>query len=234
VNSHPVPLPHVPKIRIEAVFEAFKHFGLHWQMLTTVGALSVIALFVLAVPVLAFWAVGIANWNIENVFAMFGLWGVCVLGVAVTYGLVFGIFGSGLINMALIILKGKHPTYGDVLVPFRQQPLAYAGVGVLLSLGFFLLQFCFFIPALIFEGLMLFTIPLMIERRLSPIEAMKESYRILRPHIGMATLAGLILGFLAGSGSYLCYLGMFATIPVSFIALAIIYRDLTVPPITTS
>ncbi|MFW5697558.1 MAG: hypothetical protein ACOCX1_03250 [Fimbriimonadaceae bacterium] len=230
MTTGPALKPAGPRVRFEAIFEAFKVFALHWQMLTTVGALAVVALFLFALPVLAFWIFGMMNWIIPNFFAMLGMWSIAVFGAAIAYGLVLSIFGSGLINVALLILKGKTPTYRDAWLPFRQRPLAFTGAGVFISVAFFALQFCFFIPALIFEGLMMFTLPLMIERRLGPIEAMKESFRLLRPHIGMATLVALVLGFLAGSGSYLCYVGMFATIPVSLIALAIIYRDFTVPP----
>ena len=95
-------------------------------------------------------------------------------------------------------------------------------IGILAIIGYL---FCI-LPALLVFGAFFFTIPLIIDRGLSAVEAMKTSYALTRQNLFMFALFAFVLYLLASAGSYLCYVGMLATYPLLFTITAVAYRDL--------
>ncbi len=81
------------------------------------------------------------------------------------------------------------------------------------------------VPAFIVAGCLFFTVPLIIERRLGPIEAMKASYELTKNNLLMFTLFAFVVQLIAQAGSYACYVGLLATIPLLFTITAVAYRD---------
>jgi hypothetical protein len=82
------------------------------------------------------------------------------------------------------------------------------------------------LPAFLVLGALFFTIPLIVDRRLGVVEAMKTSYELTRRNIWMFTLFVFVLYFLASAGNYACFVGMLATYPLLFTVTAVAYRDL--------
>lgn len=82
------------------------------------------------------------------------------------------------------------------------------------------------IPGLLVSGALFFTMPLIVDRRLSPVEAMKASYELTRKNIWMFTLFAFVVGLISQAGAYACYVGLLATIPLMFTISAVSYRDL--------
>jgi len=81
------------------------------------------------------------------------------------------------------------------------------------------------IPGFIVAGLLFFTMPLIVERNLGVFEAMRASREVTQPNLLMFTLFAFVVQFLASAGSYACYVGLLATIPLMFTIGAIAYRD---------
>jgi uncharacterized membrane protein len=81
------------------------------------------------------------------------------------------------------------------------------------------------VPGLLVGGCLFFTQPLIVERRLGAIEAMKTSYELTSKNIWMFTLFAFVVGLIAQAGSYACYVGLLATIPLLFTITAVAYRD---------
>jgi uncharacterized membrane protein len=81
------------------------------------------------------------------------------------------------------------------------------------------------VPAFIVGGAMFFTMPLIVERKLSAVEAMKASYELTKNNLLMFTLFGFVVQLIAQAGSYACYVGLLATIPLLFTISAVAYRD---------
>jgi uncharacterized membrane protein len=81
------------------------------------------------------------------------------------------------------------------------------------------------IPAFIVAGALFFTVPLIVERRLGAIEAMKASYELTKNNLLMFTLFSFVVQLIAQAGSYACYVGLLATIPLLFTITAVAYRD---------
>jgi hypothetical protein len=94
-------------------------------------------------------------------------------------------------------------------------------VGILVMIGALL---CI-IPAFIVAGALYFTLPLVVERRLSVGEAIQTSRDATRGDLFMFVLFALVVSLIAQAGSYLCYVGMLVTWPLQFTIGAIAYRD---------
>jgi uncharacterized membrane protein len=94
-------------------------------------------------------------------------------------------------------------------------------VGILTTIGFLL----FIIPGFIVAGMFFFTLPLIVERDLGVIEAMRASYEVTRHSLLMFTLFALVIPLLASLGGCACYVGLLVTYPLLFTITAVAYRD---------
>ncbi len=102
--------------------------------------------------------------------------------------------------------------------------LRYFGATILVALSVVVGLFLLIIPGIIFALALMFTLYIVIEKKVGPIEAMKESMRITKGHrmqlLGLA-LALIILNIV---GVILVLVGLLVTIPVTMFALAHAYR----------
>lgn len=90
-----------------------------------------------------------------------------------------------------------------------------AGVGWMLCL----------VPGLLAMGLLFFTFPLIVEKKLSPIEAMKQSFEMTRQNMLMFTLFAFVVALLGSIGQLACYVGLLVTYPLQFLIGAAAYKD---------
>jgi uncharacterized membrane protein len=111
------------------------------------------------------------------------------------------------------LFSGKDLTI-NLLITFLLYMLCTIG-GVLL---------CFF-PVFIVGGLLFFTIPLVVEKRLSPVDALKASFEKTKGNWLMFTLFAFVVSLIGSAGQFACYVGMLFTYPVQFLITAVAYRD---------
>ncbi len=95
-------------------------------------------------------------------------------------------------------------------------------VGLLVMVGFLLCV----LPGLAVLGLFYFTMPLIVERKLGVIDAMKASFEVTKGHWFMFVLFAVVVSLLAQLGSVACGVGMLATFPLFFTINAVAFRDL--------
>jgi uncharacterized membrane protein len=81
------------------------------------------------------------------------------------------------------------------------------------------------VPGLLVGGGLFFTLPLIVERKLGPVEAMKASFELTKKNIWMFTLFAFVVSLISQAGAYACYIGLLATIPLMFTITAVSYRD---------
>jgi hypothetical protein len=138
---------------------------------------------------------------------------------------------AGLYRMAIRQVRGEMIAIGDL---FSATDLAVPALIATLLVGLATMVgslFCV-IPAYIVHGLLMLTLPIIADRRLSPVDAMKASWNALQNDILMATLYVLVLGFVAGLGAVACGVGMVVTMPLFFLGTALVYRDFFIAPYT--
>ncbi len=204
-----------------------------WQMLLARWQVWVpmMLVFVLAVliPILPMYILligaGMAAEGGEGPAAAVGMLAplVGLAGLLITLGLSAFMMG-GLYRTAFKQMRGETISIGDL---FSGKDLT---VNMLLTL--FLVVactmvgalFCVF-PAYIVGGLLMFSVPLVVERKLSPMEALRTSFEKTKGNWLMFTLFAFVLGLIAGVGAIACYIGALFTYPLYFLITAVAYRD---------
>lgn len=150
-------------------------------------------------------------------------------GAGSVFGMIISLMASSVVTiafarLALSAAAGTHVGWDGLWAPQFFFPVLGATIAqsVIVMIGLVLL----IIPGIIASVLLGFTQFALIDKKLMPIAALKESYRLTRPHLlslfflTLAVAALNILGLLAVG------VGLLVTIPVSLIALASVYRTL--------
>lgn len=151
-----------------------------------------------------------------------------LLGLIVVFGLLQGFVQSvlmgGMYQMALNHLQGKAVAVGDLFK--RLDVVGVLFVTTLLSglATAFGLVLCL-VPGLLLSALFMFAVPLVVDRGLSPSEALSTSLQALKqdmwPMLGLTLLLGLVqLG-----GALACGIGVLWTMPLHVLTIAIAYRQ---------
>ncbi|HYZ66772.1 MAG TPA: YciC family protein, partial [Mycobacterium sp.] len=101
--------------------------------------------------------------------------------------------------------------------------LATIIVGILTSIGYAL---CI-IPGIAVSIFTLFTTVAVVDRNMSPIDAIKHSVEITRANFGQVLLAWLLTGVIALVGSLVCGIGLIVALPFAALFLVYTYRKLS-------
>lgn len=127
-------------------------------------------------------------------------------------------------RLALSVVAGKHVTWEEMWAPEYYFSMLGASIlqTVIIMIGFILL----IIPGIIASLLLCFTQISLVDKKLTPVEALKESYRLARPHLWSLFLLALSLVLLNILGLLALVVGLLVTIPVSLITVAHVYRTL--------
>ncbi|MES2461442.1 MAG: hypothetical protein V4671_12740 [Armatimonadota bacterium] len=227
----PAPMP--PKVRFDVIGEAWNLLTRQFGVWFVAGLAFVIPIFIVVgifyalmfAQIMAMAATGRGG---EPNGAEMLAFQARIYGVALPMGLVVyafqGLVGGGMVRMALRQLRGETIAAGDVFkIGDVAGQLILVGLlqGIAVQLG---TMFCY-IPGFILGGLFMLAIPLVAERRLPAIEALKESARTLKPDLVMAALFFFVIMLVYSLGGIACGIGMAVTFPLLPISLAIIYRD---------
>ena len=130
---------------------------------------------------------------------------------------------AGLIHMALKQLKGESIRVMDVFSYGAKSEilLTAAMVGTATGVGTVL----FFLPGMFVGGLFMFAIPMVLDKNLKALDAVKFSYQTLAPQMWMAMVVYLVLSLVAGLGVMLCFVGGLITVPLMALSVAGLYAE---------
>jgi hypothetical protein len=141
---------------------------------------------------------------------------------------VSGIFLGGMYSMALKQVDGRTIGVKD-LVPSTDILPSLALASVLATLASLVGFLCLVIPGWIIWGLFLFTLPLVVDRRVKATDAMGMSWTTLKSQWLQATVFVLVLWALQIGGMLLCLVGSLVTFPLCVLSQAILYRGFFTP-----
>jgi hypothetical protein len=132
---------------------------------------------------------------------------------------------GGLYMLLLKRLRKQSAKLGDLFIGFNVAllPLILAHIvsTVLTNIGFLL---CI-LPGFYLLVSWVFTMPLIVDKRLDFWPAMELSRKVVAKHWWALLGLMLVSGLVAAAGLLLCCIGFFATLPVAFAALACAYDD---------
>ncbi|MCV7419637.1 hypothetical protein H7K45_03705 [Mycobacterium yunnanensis] len=148
---------------------------------------------------------------------------VVFLGSILTFvlaGAITSAYYGGLLDIA----DGQQVSAGSFFKPRNVGRVLVASliIGVVSSI----LSFCFIFSVVI--GLFtMFTTVLIVERDTPPIQAIKESFQLVRSNFGSAVLAYLLALLLIVVGAIVCFVGLLVGAPLAGLILVYAYRKLT-------
>lgn len=142
-----------------------------------------------------------------------------ILSIAVN-----GFFLGGMVRMAAKQLRGlpiRTLDLFEVVDILPQLMLASFLVSLATLVG---LSICI-VPGLILAGLLMFTVPLVVDGRLEATAAFRRSFRALQGEWLSATFFHMLAGMAAGLGLLLCGVGVVLTAPLYALSITALYRD---------
>jgi hypothetical protein len=217
-----------PKIRFEVISEAWQLFT--QQMKTWVLAVLVMIVimmipgFIMGFGMVAAMGLGAAAGE-RGGAAIFGLGTMAVMfvGMLVMIVLAFIMMG-GLYRMAIKQVRGEPIQLSDLWSVTDVLPQLALG-GLLMGLSMGIASLACYLPMFIVGGLLMLTIPLIVDQKMPAIEAMTRSWNTLKQEWLMAAVLYFVLNFVAGIGAIALYVGMLFTYPLLFLGTALVYRD---------
>jgi uncharacterized membrane protein len=166
------------------------------------------------------------EYGYQHTSSSMGLVGTLILGVA--YLAVFAIaiyMNAALISGSLDLADGKPVSIGTFFKPRNFGPLVLTAL--LVVVGVSIGSILCFIPGLIFAFLSIFAFQIVVDRSLSPVDAIKASIELVRANIVPTLLMWLVAGVVVAVGELACGVGILAAIPVSTLFQAYAYRKLS-------
>lgn len=157
------------------------------------------------------------------------MFGVAALLVMVVGGAVPVVLqGAMAVGFNLLIIKklafGKLDL-GDLFKGFNfflPSLVAHILISIFVAIG---LIFCI-VPGLVLGAMYMFSFVFILDKKMDFWPAMQASAEIVKKDYVGFTLFFLVLGLLQLLGVLACFVGLFVTIPIAYVAIAVAYRDL--------
>ena len=211
----------------EWINEGWQLFAARWQVWVPMTLVFIVALVVPILPVYIM-AIGLNIAQAGRDPDVVGAVPVMVpmlagLGGLITLGLTAFLLG-GVYRTAFKQMRGESIGIGDL---FSAGDVFLSLLGALLLVGLCVgigAVFCI-VPGFLALGLFYFTFPLIVEKKLGVIEAMRQSFEMTRPNMWMFMLFAFVVALLGSIGQLACYVGLLVTYPLQFLITAAAYKD---------
>jgi hypothetical protein len=160
----------------------------------------------------------LVNWLTNHGSGIFGIVGWLIGFAAST------VVTIAYARLALSASSGQHVNWNGLWAPehFWRMFGATLLQGIIIVIGFILV----IIPGIIAALILCFTQLLVVDKKMQPFEALKESYRLTKGHLLQLFLLMLCLILLNIVGAVLLLVGLLVTVPVTILAIAHVYRKI--------
>lgn len=206
--------------------QSLDHLKVDWQKHMVPTLVMFAAVMVLVLVLCLFIAVGavigIAAGS-EDLMALF-IMVFSLLGTVVMMVMIAPL-QLGYMRGCLKLLRGGTFELSEFGAGLRFTPGAIVMMIIVLSSVMVAMCFCYF-PAFIVGALFMFAFPVMADRECGPIEALKTSVEMVKPHLWGVVLYSFLMGMIMGFVSYVPILGAFAVLPIGSTMVLIPYLDL--------
>ena len=131
---------------------------------------------------------------------------------------------SGMYSAALKQMRGGQIAVGDLFSGTQYYVQALIAT-VLIGIGTFIGILLCIIPGLLVAGLVFFTYPLIVDRNLSAMDAIKASIDVTQQNLFSFALFALVCGLIVVLGAIACCVGLLITFPLFIAIVTCAYRD---------
>lgn len=215
----------LPKVRLgEWISEGWNMFVAEWKVwvldaliMSLVTVVPIIGIYVL---MLFFAATSAGSGGAGVGMLMLAVIAIVIVLIAflATY------LAGGMYHTAFKQLRGEPISTSDLFSAGERLP-AVLGASIIIGILSIIGAMLCIIPAFIVAGALYFTIPLIVDRRMMVMDAIRASRDATRGDLFMFVLFAFVASLIAQAGSYLCYVGLLVTWPLHYTIAAIAYRD---------
>jgi uncharacterized membrane protein len=216
------------EVRFDAINEAWDLF--RQEMGTWILAVLVALALITVVTIFCFAALALAGAVAIGTLPAIDT-GEAAMGVLVGYAFVGVIMWAvtayatcGLLHLAIKQVRGQPISVSDLFgvassLPSTMLTLLIVGMATGIA-GIF----CY-VPGLIVAGLLMLALPLVVDARYSPTQACSASWDALKQDWLKAACFNFVLSLVVSVGALACGIGLLFTVPLFYLAIAIVYRD---------
>ena len=147
------------------------------------------------------------------------------LGFSVVGTMIGGLLGAGLFKMAIHHVRTGKADISQMFSVFDSVGAIIAAT-LLTTLAILLGVIACIIPGIIAALGLAMTTPVVVDQKVDAIEAIKRSWAAMKPNLGAFFVLCLVLFIINIGGFCACLIGLLFTIPLTQLALALVYRDL--------
>ncbi|MCW2785513.1 MAG: hypothetical protein JWP74_2030 [Marmoricola sp.] len=164
--------------------------------------------------------------NGPGFFLKLVLIGILVVVISVVAQIIF----AALIKGGLDVADGKTPAIGELFEGWDKGQVLVAAVIVGAGTGIGSI-FCY-VPGIVFAYLAQYTQYYVVDKHMSPIDALKASFSLTTSHFGSTFVFYLLAGVVIFVGAIPCGVGLLAAVPVVLIGQAYTFRMLHNEPVS--
>jgi hypothetical protein len=177
--------------------------------------------------------------NVVQILLMAGFWRIAIMrfrGTHSTIGDMFNlngmgtqvlVFGAILMGAAAVVVL---PMFGLMYGMLGAKAMDRWEVNDILMI--FTVAGVVGLAMLVAYAGVILTPAVIVDQRLPAVEAMKVTWAAVRPHLLKMVGVYIVASIIAGLGVFACCIGLLFTLPVLNMTLAVVYRDLFIPPQT--
>jgi uncharacterized membrane protein len=213
--------PGPPLVRFSAIGEA-------WGLVLQRWPLWVLTTLVVLAAYSAVSALVVSFFGVRPIVGARPFWiGLSTKGEVVPFVLstvVIAPFLGGMFRIACRQVRGQTVGLETLFSVVDVLPQLLLG-SFLYGLATFLGLCAFVLPMFVVSGVLMFTLPLIVDARLDATEALSRSWHALKSQWLVAALFHAAVGFVASLGACCCGIGLIVTAPLYCTAIAVLYRD---------
>lgn len=149
--------------------------------------------------------------------------------VGVLFFIYAQVIGAGLIREALAVTEGRPFTTAGV---FKFQNIGNVLVtSLLVGAGTFVGYLLCIIPGIVFAFLSMYSLFFVVDKNMSPVDAIKASIDLTKNNVGSAIIWYLVAVVIIFVGELACFVGLLVAIPVVLVGSAFTYKKLSGQPV---
>ncbi|WP_456825468.1 hypothetical protein [Cellulomonas sp. P5_E12] len=228
-----------PPVQASPIGESFSY---GWRKFTSHGGLFIGAALVwFVVAAVVFTVVALIFGGFASLFDPNGRGMGSGMGIGLSFGLIVfyaavALIGyliqAAFIRAALTVTEGRELSFGDFFKfvdagPIVLTALLLTAIGVVLNL----IPFFGGLVSLVVNFLLLFTFWFVIDKHLTPVDAIKASYQLITANLSTTILFYLLSLVILFAGAILCGIGLLVAVPVVLVATAFLFKRLLGDPI---
>jgi len=133
------------------------------------------------------------------------------------------IFIGGIVKTTLKQIRQQPIKVTDLFAGFEIIAPVFVANVLIVAATYFGSLLCI-IPGLIVQGVMFFSIPLIVDQGFEPVDAIRKSFELTKANWIIFSLVALLAQIISTAGFFLCCVGVFLSYPLAFMIQAYAYE----------